>query len=106
MHICARQRAKNQKQKRIRERDTRRAEWKQWRDKPVECLRTHVALSNAAALLEDPPTKTMNVSGHIRELTQKKATVMLFFLSSQSSKLLTFLALKKEGKMRPVSPQR
>ena len=37
-------------------------------------------MENVILLLKYPPTKNMNISGHVRELTQKKATMVMIFL--------------------------
>ena len=58
----------------------RRAEWQRYRASSVAYLQRHIQESNTVALLREPPTPTMQVSGHVRETTQKKAMMVMVFL--------------------------
>ena len=50
----------------------RRAEWQRYRASSVAYLQRHIQESNTVALLREPPTPGMQVSGHLREAIQKK----------------------------------
>ena len=43
-------------------------------------LQQHITEGTTISLLWEPPTKTMKVSPHVRERTQKKATMVMLFL--------------------------
>ena len=62
------------------ERRRRIAEWQNWRKQSIELLTSHIQAQTTILLLDDPLTKKMKVSGHLRELTQKKAMMVMLFL--------------------------
>ena len=66
--------------KRTLARQQRIAEWQNWRDESIKLLQSHIEAQTTILLLDDPPTKNMKVSGHLREWTQKKAIMVMLFL--------------------------
>ena len=80
MSMRARYRQARVKSSRQQRQELRRAEWQCYRESSVAYLQHLISMEKTILLLEDPPSKNMKVSGHLRELTQKKATMMMIFL--------------------------
>ena len=60
--------------------DMRRREFQIYWAASVALLQQHITEGTTISLLRELPTKTMKVSPHMRERTQKKATMVMLFL--------------------------
>ena len=60
--------------------DMRRREFQIYQAASVTLLQQHITKGTTIYLLREPPTKTMKVLPHVRERTQKKATMVMLFL--------------------------
>ena len=57
-----------------------RREFQIYRAASVALLQQHITEGTTISLLREPPTKKLKVSPHVRERTQKKATMVMLFL--------------------------